>query len=107
MFDQLFFRSDAFTRQLSAPLVDERRQYLTQCAAQEMSRRTLRTKARLLLSIAEYLRLATRPDDTISLPEIEEAASQIPTPHQPRISAYRKNDRSDEEAIVLPNSHRV
>jgi hypothetical protein len=28
MFDQLFFRSDALTRQLSAPLVDERRQYL-------------------------------------------------------------------------------
>jgi hypothetical protein len=68
---KLFFRSDAFTRQLSAPLVDERRQYLTQCAAQGMSRRTLRTKARLLLSIAEYLRLATRPDDTISLPEMK------------------------------------
>ena len=49
MFDQLFFRSDALTRQLSAPLVDERRQYLTQCAAQGMSRRTLRMKARLLL----------------------------------------------------------
>jgi len=28
MFNQLFFRSDALTRQLSAPLVDERRQYL-------------------------------------------------------------------------------
>ena len=70
MFDQLFFRSDALTRQLSAPLVDERRQYLTQCAAQGMSRRTLRMKARLLLSITEYLRLAARPDDTISLPEM-------------------------------------
>ena len=34
MFDQLFFRSDALTRQLSAPVVDERRQYLAQCAAQ-------------------------------------------------------------------------
>ena len=29
MFDQLFVRSEALTRQLSAPLVDERRQYLT------------------------------------------------------------------------------
>jgi hypothetical protein len=28
MFNQLFSRSDALTRQLSAPLVDERRQYL-------------------------------------------------------------------------------
>jgi hypothetical protein len=28
MFNELFFRSDALTRQLSAPLVEERRQYL-------------------------------------------------------------------------------
>ena len=34
MFDQLFCRSDALTRQLSAPLVEERRQYLAQCLAQ-------------------------------------------------------------------------
>jgi hypothetical protein len=65
MFDQLFFRSNTLTRQLSAPLVDERRQYLAQCLAQGMSKCTLRTKARLLLSIAEYLRLAEQPNDTI------------------------------------------
>jgi hypothetical protein len=47
MFDQLFFGSDALTRQISAPLVDERRQYLTLCATQGMSRLTLRMKARL------------------------------------------------------------
>src|SRR5262249_26826333 len=76
MFDQLFFRSDALTRQLSVPLVDERGQYLTHCAAQGMSRSTLRAKARLLLSIAEYLRLADRPNDTISLAQIERAASR-------------------------------
>jgi hypothetical protein len=58
MFNQLFFRSDALTRQLSAPLVHERRQYLAHCAAQGMSECTMRMKARLLLSIAEYLRLA-------------------------------------------------
>jgi site-specific recombinase XerD len=74
MFNQLFFRSDALTRQLSAPLVDERRQYLAHCAAQGMSKCTLRIKARLLLSIAEYLRLAERPNDAISLVEIEKAA---------------------------------
>jgi hypothetical protein len=61
MFDQLFFRSDALTRQLSTPLVDERRQYLTQCAAQGMSMGILRLKARLLVSIVEYLRLSARP----------------------------------------------
>jgi integrase/recombinase XerD len=74
MFNQLFFRSDALTRQLSAPLVDQRRQYLAHCAAQGMSKCTLRIKARLLLSIAEYLRLAERPNDAISLVEIEKAA---------------------------------
>jgi site-specific recombinase XerD len=76
MFDQLFFRSDALTRQLSAPLVDERRQYLSHCAAQGMSKGTLVTKARLLLSITEYLKLDTRPQDTISLLEIERAAKR-------------------------------
>ena len=65
MLDQLFLRSDALTRQFSAPLVDECRQFLTQCAAQRMSRHTLRAKARLLLSIVKYLRLANRPNETI------------------------------------------
>jgi len=37
MFDQLFVRSEALTRQLSAPLIEERRQYLTHCAAQGMT----------------------------------------------------------------------
>jgi len=73
MFAQLFC-SDALIRQLSAPLIDERRQYLAHCAEQGMSRSTLRTKARLLLSIAKYLRLHRRPNDAISLPEIKRAA---------------------------------
>ena len=76
MCNQLFFRSDALTRQLSAPLVDERRQYLAHCAAQGMSKCTLRVKARLLLSIAEYLRLAERPSDTITLLQIKKSASR-------------------------------
>jgi hypothetical protein len=76
MFDQLFCRSDALTRQLSAPLVEERRQYLAQCLAQGMSKCTLRMKARLLLSIAEYLGLAERPNDTITLLEIKRAATR-------------------------------
>jgi integrase/recombinase XerD len=76
MFNQLFFRSDALTRQLSAPLVDERRQYLARCAAQGMSTCTMRVKARLLLSIAEYLRLGERPNDTITLLDIKRAATR-------------------------------
>jgi hypothetical protein len=47
MFNQLFFRSDSLTRHLSAPLVDERRQYLAHCASQGMSNDTLRMKSRL------------------------------------------------------------
>jgi hypothetical protein len=79
MLEQLFFRSDALTRQLSAPLVGERRQYLLQCASQGMARRTLLAKARLLLSITEYLRLAERPYGRIALPEIEKAADRWST----------------------------
>jgi integrase/recombinase XerD len=76
MFDQLFVRSDALTRYLSAPLTEERRQYLTHCAVQGMTKSTLEAKARLQLSIAEYLRLADRPSDTISLSEIKKAATR-------------------------------
>ncbi len=94
MLDQLFVRSDALTRQLSAPLVDERRQYLAQCAAQGMARRTLRVKARLLLSIAEYLSLAERPDDKISLSEIEKGASRWSSHNWPSSkSCYAKLSR--------------
>jgi hypothetical protein len=74
MFNQLFFRSDALTRQLSAPLVDERRQYLAECASQGMSRTSLRAKSLILLSIVEHLRLGHRPKDGISLAEIKAAA---------------------------------
>ena len=77
MFDQLFFPSDALTRQLSAPLVDERRQFPAHCAAQGRSQCTLLMKARLLLSIAGYLRLSKRPNDAISLVEIEKAARRM------------------------------
>lgn len=73
MFSQLFSRSDALTRQLSAPLVDERRQYLAECASQGMATETLRAKSRILLSIVEHLRLGDRPKDRISLAEIEAA----------------------------------
>ena len=76
MFDQLFVRSKALTRQLSAPLNEERRQYVTHCAVQGMTKSTLEAKARLLLSIAEYLKLADRPSDTITLSEIKKAATR-------------------------------
>lgn len=102
MLDQLFFRSDALTRQLSVPLIDERCQYLAQCAAQGMARRTLRVKARLLLSIAEYLRLAERHDDTISFSEIEKAARRWSSLNWPSSkSSYAKLSREYFIALAV------
>ena len=69
MFNRLFVRSDALTRQRSAPLADERRQYLVNCKDQGTSQSTLRTKARMLLPIADYLKLAHRPQDQITVQE--------------------------------------
>jgi integrase/recombinase XerD len=76
MFTQLFTRSHAIARHLSAPLVYERGEYLNHCLAQGMSRRNLRRKAWILLSAVEYLRLAERPNDTINHSEIETAATR-------------------------------
>jgi hypothetical protein len=76
VFDRIFFRPDALTRHLSAPLVDERRRYLAHCAEQGMSTSTLRPKARALLSITKYLKLAFSFNDQIRFDEIEKSASR-------------------------------
>src|SRR6266536_201183 len=76
MFDQLFERSHALARQLSGPLVEERRRYLAHCADLGMATRTLRLAAELLLAAEEYLKLAERPDTIIALQEIEEAGTR-------------------------------
>jgi hypothetical protein len=41
-----------------------------------MSKSILRSKARMLLSIADHLKLADRPQDQINIQEIEKAASR-------------------------------
>ncbi len=76
MFDQLFERSDAMARQLSAPLVEERRQYLAYCAEQGMAKSTLCLTAQLLVATEEYLKLGERPNATISPQEIDEAGTR-------------------------------
>jgi hypothetical protein len=78
VFTQLFSRSDAIARHLSAPFVYERSQYLNHCVAHGFSRKNLRRKAWILLSTVEYLRLAERPNDTINHSEIETAATRAP-----------------------------
>jgi integrase/recombinase XerD len=74
VFNRLFVRSDALNRQLSAPLADERRHYLANCEEQGMSRKTLRSKARILISIANHLKSAYRPPEQITLHQIGQAA---------------------------------
>ena len=98
MFGNLIVRSDALTRKVSAPLVDERRQYLAHCAEQRMSRGTLRVKARLLLSITKYLKLADRPDNTISGQEVEKAASRCAN-HKGQ-SAIRLHSKLSRECFI-------
>ncbi len=76
MFNRLFERSHALARQLSGPLVEERRRYLVHCAELGMATRTLRLTAELLLAAEEYLKLADRPSAIIALQEVEEAGTR-------------------------------
>jgi integrase/recombinase XerD len=76
VFNRLFVRPDALNRQLSAPLADERRHYLANCEEQGMSQKTLRSKARILISIANHLKSAYRPSEQITLQQIGQAASR-------------------------------
>jgi integrase/recombinase XerD len=75
MFDQLFERSHTLIRQRTAPLADERRRYMIHCAEQGLAKRTLRLRAELLVAVEARLRLADRPNSTISLQEIEDAGT--------------------------------
>ena len=76
MFYQLFERSHALTRHLAGPLFDERCRYLSHLAEQEMSRSTLRLTAELLIATEKYLKLASRPGESIHRQEIAEAAAR-------------------------------
>src|SRR5580704_11620222 len=76
MFDRLFERPHALARQMSGPLVEERRRYLAHCADLGMATRTLRLTAQLILAAEEYLKLADRPDAIIAIEEIEEAGTR-------------------------------
>jgi hypothetical protein len=96
MFDRLFERPHALIRIRTGPLVEERRRYLAHCAGQKMAKATLRRMAQHLLAAAEYLKLAARPGEAITLQEIEEAGTrwssrELPwrTMLQPRLSRQR------------------
>jgi site-specific recombinase XerD len=76
VFNRLFSLSDALNRQLSAPLADERRHYLANCEEQGMSQKTLRSKARILISIANHLKSVYRPPEQITIQQIEHTADR-------------------------------
>ena len=76
MFDRLFRKSYALARQRNGPLAEDRRRYLSHCAEQQMSRRTMRSIALYTLIVAEALRLAERPGESITRAEIEAEADR-------------------------------
>lgn len=76
MFELLFERPHALTRQRNGPLAEERRRYLGHCAEQQMSPRTLRGIAIYTLIVAKALRLADRPGEPIPRTEIEAEADR-------------------------------
>jgi len=76
MFEQLFERPYALSRQRTGPLAEERRCYLVHCAEEKMSPRTLRDIAGYILVIANTLRLADRPGELITVAEIEAGADR-------------------------------
>jgi hypothetical protein len=90
MFDRLFVRSDALAHQLSAPLVEERRRYLTRCGELGSAKNTLYSKAYRLISIANYLKLDHRPGDQIGIQEIKLAASQWARKRFPIVQKHRR-----------------
>ncbi len=71
MFDRLFQHPWVLARQRNGPLAEERLRYLSHCAEQQMSHRTLRGIARYTLLAAEFLHLAKRSGEAISRHEVE------------------------------------
>jgi site-specific recombinase XerD len=86
MFERLFKRPRALTRQRNGPLAEERLRYLVHCAEQQMSRRTLRGIAIYTLIIAEALRLADRPGELVTRAEIEAGAGRWANRHPKPLS---------------------
>jgi integrase/recombinase XerD len=76
MFEQLFKRPHALSRQRTGPLAEERRCYLVHCGEEKMSPRTLRDIASYILAVAKALRLADRPGEFITSAEIEARADR-------------------------------
>lgn len=76
MFERLFTRRSVLARHRDGPLAQERLAYLAHLADQGSSLITLQRPAQHLVAVADYLRLAERPDEIIRHEEIERQASR-------------------------------
>lgn len=72
MFDQFYVCPRALTRHYSAPLLEERRDFLADLAKRGLSRQRCRSIAQALLLIMNDLRLAHRSGETITTDEIKQ-----------------------------------
>src|SRR5690348_419652 len=75
MLEKLFERPHAVARHRDSPLYEERRRYLSHLAHQQVPLESLRSTAWDLLTIAECLRLDSRPGESITSAEVEEQAA--------------------------------
>lgn len=92
MFERILKNRHALARHRNGPLADERRRFLVHCGDQQMSANTMRCIASDLLIVAKALRLAERPGELITRPEIEAAAVRWIN-HRARSSAIRRPHR--------------
>ena len=76
MFDRLFERSCALTRQCTGALPKERERFLGHLADQGMAKTTMRVAAEYLLIVERLLHLEARPGDIISRAEIARTAAR-------------------------------
>ncbi|MBM4072034.1 MAG: integrase [Planctomycetes bacterium] len=76
MFDQLFTSSRGLAAHQNGPVAEERRRYLAHCASLQMTPGALRVIAVYTLIIARTLRLADRPSQLFTHPDIEAGASR-------------------------------
>ena len=119
MLEKLFGRPHALARHCNGPLCKERRRYLSHLARQHVPLETLRSTAWDLLTIAECLRLASRPGEAISSAEVEEQAVRWfkrpgrpePKTDYPRARLVRRAIRwlrfmgRLEQSLASPNPH--
>jgi site-specific recombinase XerD len=98
MFEQFVKRPLALARHRTGPLREERLAYLDHLAGLGMSRKTVFECAHYLLAIADFLRLADRPGETISHDEIEQNAALWA--ERQRKPPYRKGGRSSRETFL-------